>query len=170
MSLMSFADKQYIKSEVAIFPEVEREEIYEITGRYNISREATKPLVDELCRSADHWVRFMMDFELKLDKPNVSRAWISAATMGLSYFLGGLVPMIPYFAMNEATDALFVCIGITVVILLAFGYTKSWITLKSKRSPPGADCGQEYRGDVTVCLEYMCRRRILARCLRKFSS
>jgi hypothetical protein len=30
----------------------------------------------------------MMDFELKLEKPNVSRAWISAATMGTAYFIG----------------------------------------------------------------------------------
>jgi hypothetical protein len=32
--------------------------------------------------------QFMMNFELRLEKPNVSRAWISAATMGLSYFIG----------------------------------------------------------------------------------
>jgi hypothetical protein len=32
----------------------------------------------------------MMDFELKLEKANFSRAWISAATMGLSYFIGML--------------------------------------------------------------------------------
>lgn len=37
----------------------------------------------------------MMDFELKLEKPDVSRAWISAATMGLSYFIG-------MFIMNMA--------------------------------------------------------------------
>lgn len=30
----------------------------------------------------------MMDFELKLEKPNVSRAWISGLTMGLAYFIG----------------------------------------------------------------------------------
>jgi len=30
----------------------------------------------------------MMDFELKLEKPNGSRAWISAATMGAAYFIG----------------------------------------------------------------------------------
>ncbi|KAH8909414.1 vacuolar iron transporter [Coniochaeta sp. PMI_546] len=122
------------RTEVAVSPEVEREEVYEIMDRYNISRAASKPLVDELCRSPEQWVRFMMDFELKLEKPNVSRAWISAATMGMSYFLGGLVPMIPYFAMSDATKALFVSIGITVVILLAFGYIKSWITIKSKRA------------------------------------
>lgn len=34
--------------------------------------------------------QFMMDFELKLEKPNISRAWISAATMGAAYFIGKL--------------------------------------------------------------------------------
>ena len=32
-----------------------------------------------------------MDFELKLEAPNVSRAWISAATMGAAYFVGMFV-------------------------------------------------------------------------------
>jgi hypothetical protein len=32
----------------------------------------------------------MMDFELKLEKPNVFRAWISAGTMGAAYFIGML--------------------------------------------------------------------------------
>ena len=30
----------------------------------------------------------MMDFELKLEKPDTSRAWKSALTMGLAYFFG----------------------------------------------------------------------------------
>lgn len=36
--------------------------------------------------------------------------------------------MIPYFAMRNVTHALFVSIGITVVILLAFGYGKAHLT------------------------------------------
>jgi VIT1/CCC1 family predicted Fe2+/Mn2+ transporter len=76
----------------------------------------------------------MMDFELKLERPNVSRAWISAATMGAAYFMGGLIPMVPYFAMNNVTHALFVSIGITVVILLLFGYIKNYVTIGTKRS------------------------------------
>lgn len=92
----------------------------------------------------------MMDFELKLEKPNVSRAWISAAVMGLAYFIGkgpsarlekhakqsvgGLIPMIPYFAMRSTTHALFFSIGITVVILLAFGYVKNYVTIQTKRA------------------------------------
>lgn len=42
--------------------------------------------------------------------------------------------MIPYFAMTDVTHALFVSIGITVVVLLAFGFTKNYITVKTKRS------------------------------------
>jgi len=48
--------------------------------------------------------------------------------------LGGLIPMIPYFAIKDVTHALFVSIGITVVMLLAFGAVKNWLTIKSKRS------------------------------------
>lgn len=47
---------------------------------------------------------------------------------------GGLIPMIPYFAMKNVTHALFISIGITVVILLAFGFVKNYITIKTKRS------------------------------------
>jgi VIT1/CCC1 family predicted Fe2+/Mn2+ transporter len=42
--------------------------------------------------------------------------------------------MIPYFAMKNVTHALFVSIGITVVILLGFGFVKNYITIKTKRS------------------------------------
>ena len=42
-----------------------------------------------------------MDFELKIEKPNVSRAWISAGTMGLSYFIG-VCPLA--FAITQASN------------------------------------------------------------------
>jgi predicted membrane protein (TIGR00267 family) len=70
----------------------------------------------------------MMDFELRLEKPNRSTAWISALVMGLSYFLGGIIPMIPYFAFKNINHALFTSIGITVFILIVFGYLKGILT------------------------------------------
>jgi hypothetical protein len=43
-----------------------------------------------------------MDFELKLEKPKVSRAWISAGTMGAAYFIGAssLTLYPPYSTFN----------------------------------------------------------------------
>lgn len=70
----------------------------------------------------------MMDFELRLECPSAGRAWLSAATMGISYFIGGLIPMIPYFAVSKVVHALYISIGISVVILLLFGYVKAIVT------------------------------------------
>ncbi|KAK8075769.1 hypothetical protein PG997_010432 [Apiospora hydei] len=123
------------RDEVVRKPEAERQEIFDILGGYGISRRAAEPLVEELARGdPEEWVRFMMDFELRLEKPDANRAWISAVTMGLSYFVGGLVPMIPYFLMAKASEALLVSVGITVVILLVFGYIKNWVTIRNTRA------------------------------------
>lgn len=42
--------------------------------------------------------------------------------------------MVPYFAMQNVTHALFVSIGITVVILLVFGFVKNWVTVRTKKA------------------------------------
>jgi vacuolar iron transporter family protein len=120
--------------EVENVPDAERNEVYEILARYGVSKESADGVVRELCSDKKEWVRFMMDLELRLDEPELSRAWISAATMGLSYFIGGLIPMIPYFVMDVAREALFVSIAITVVILLAFGFVKSYVTVRNKKA------------------------------------
>lgn len=95
----------------------------------------------------------MMDFELKLTEPNRAGAWIEGLVMGVSYLLGntslnhssvlktltnatstgGLLPMIPYFAFKSTNDALFTSIGITVVILIVFGYGKSAVVGNTKK-------------------------------------
>ncbi|OCK86090.1 DUF125-domain-containing protein [Lepidopterella palustris CBS 459.81] len=122
------------KREVEEAPEAEEEEIYEIFAAYGMNRDTVLPIVEHLKGNKEMWVKFMMAFELNLQRPNVSRAWISALVMGLSYFLGGLVPMIPYFALHNVNDALFASIGITVVILLTFGYIKAIVTGTTKTS------------------------------------
>jgi VIT1/CCC1 family predicted Fe2+/Mn2+ transporter len=120
--------------EVDHVPDVERTEVFDILARYGVSRAAAEAVVRELCADKAQWVRFMMDLELRLDEPDVGRAWISAVTMGLSYFVGGLVPMVPYFVMEVAQEALLVSIGITAVILLGFGYVKSYVTIRNRKA------------------------------------
>jgi predicted membrane protein (TIGR00267 family) len=115
-------------------PEMERAEIYDILAEYGVSHAAAEPLVRELTADKERWVRFMMDFELRLPEPDVGRAWISAGTMGLSYFVGGLIPMLPYFFMDSAQRALLVSVVITVVILLLFGFMKNWVSIRTRKA------------------------------------
>jgi len=56
----------------------EREAIFDLLARYGLSRRAAEPLADELGRDPEAWLRFRMDFLLRLEKPAGSRAWISA--------------------------------------------------------------------------------------------
>ncbi|KAF2791812.1 DUF125-domain-containing protein [Melanomma pulvis-pyrius CBS 109.77] len=116
------------KREVRDMPLAEEQEIYAIFKKYGVERDSVVPIVDCLKGNEDMWVKFMMDFELQLERPNASRAWISALVMGLSYLLGGLIPMIPYFAFHNVNHALLTSIGITIVMLVTFGYLKAFLT------------------------------------------
>jgi VIT1/CCC1 family predicted Fe2+/Mn2+ transporter len=127
-------EKKREKEKVSTKPEVEIEGIYDVLAHYGISRNSSNAIVNDLVRDEDSWVRFMMDFKVKVKEPDVSRAWISGATMGFAYLIGGLLPMIPYFAIPNTTHALFVSIALTLMILLAFGFVKNYITVKTKRS------------------------------------
>ncbi|KAI8912486.1 Ccc1 family [Gorgonomyces haynaldii] len=111
--------------EVEHMPEREEEEIHEIFEEYGVQRETLNPLVEYLKSNPSIWVDFMMKFELGLERPNSNRTWISALTIGLSYFLGGLVPLIPYFFLQDAKIALYVSIGVTCLALFVFGYAKA---------------------------------------------
>ncbi|KAK9364967.1 Ccc1 family [Lipomyces kononenkoae] len=119
--------------EVDLVPEKEKEEIYEIFAQYEVDREACRGVVEALSRNKQLWVDFMMKFELELMEPESNRLWVSALTIGLSYMISGICPMIPYFAMTDATKALFVSIGITAFMLIAFGIFKSYMVATSPK-------------------------------------
>lgn len=67
----------------------------------------------------------MMKFELGIERPNPNRTWISAMTIGVSYFAGGIVPLVPYMLVEKAATALWISIGVTLVALFCFGYGKA---------------------------------------------
>jgi predicted membrane protein (TIGR00267 family) len=70
----------------------------------------------------------MMRFELGLEKPNPNRARNSALTIGFSYIVGGMIPLFPYFLVQDPVDGLMNSAGITLIALFVFGYFKSKIT------------------------------------------
>ena len=83
-----------------------------------------------LLRDPERLLEFLMKFHLQAIKPDSTRPAVSALTIGGSYLLGGLVPLIPYFCVKEKKVllALYWSIGIMAVALFAFGWTKTAIT------------------------------------------
>ncbi|KAI4752779.1 hypothetical protein E4T52_06852 [Aureobasidium sp. EXF-3400] len=132
------------KTEIEECPLEEEQEIYDIFAEYGIERCHVFMVVERLKQDPEMWVKFMMDFELKLTKPNRAGAWIE----------GGILPMIPYFAFKRTNDALFTSIGITVVILIVFGYGKSAIVGNPKKDSILSACYTLIVGVVAAGTSY----------------
>ncbi|WVW84256.1 hypothetical protein I302_106286 [Kwoniella bestiolae CBS 10118] len=71
---------------------------------------------------------FLLKFGEGLEEVPKSRLYISALTIGLSYFIGGLIPLIPYMITDTAEKGLIISAIVTGVILFIFGGFKTYFT------------------------------------------
>ena len=118
------SERRREEGEVTSVPEIEAREVEQIFASYGLTAAQSAPVVEGLRTRPDAWVDFMMRFELGLEKPDPRRALISAATIGGSYAVGGIIPLAPYFFVPNAHSALGVSAGLTVVALAIFGFVK----------------------------------------------
>lgn len=118
--------------EVEQVPEKEKQEVRDVFAEMGLSTEVQNHIADELVKDKQKWVDFMMKYELGLDKPEPKRARNSAFNIGLSYIVGGLVPLSPYFFVTNPEDGLKISAAITVVCLFIFGYFKAKVTGQNK--------------------------------------
>ncbi|WP_240907346.1 VIT1/CCC1 transporter family protein [Paludisphaera rhizosphaerae] len=115
-------------SEVVNFPQLEEAETIAIFEEYGLNPYQIEPILDAFRDRPEAWVDFMMRFELGLERPASNRALVSAATIGGSYIVGGLIPLGPYMLMQSTYGALAVSVVVTLLALLIFGYVKGRIT------------------------------------------
>ena len=90
-------------------------------------------VVGAIASDRQRWVDFMMRFELGLERPDPKRAPISAATIGGSYVIGGLIPLLPYMFTKDIGTALQISVAATGATLLCFGAVKGHFTGVNKR-------------------------------------
>jgi VIT1/CCC1 family predicted Fe2+/Mn2+ transporter len=114
--------------ETVELPEKETEEVADVFRGYGMPEADLAPVVKAICSDRKRWVDFMMRFELGFEEPDPKRARNSAATIAISYVLGGLVPLAPYVLMSELYRALSLSVGVTLVALFLFGYVKGSMT------------------------------------------
>src|SRR5687767_445524 len=84
----------------------EVEETKEFFANIGLSEELQEKATEEIAKDKKQWVDFMMKYELGLEKPDPKRAGKSALNIGLSYVVGGLVPLSPYFFISSPAEAL----------------------------------------------------------------
>ena len=77
--------------------------------------------------SEERTLRFLSKFDDSLgDASFESRgAYLSAATIAAGYFVGGFIPLVPYFFLHQIHRALLVSVAIMAVALFLFGFFKT---------------------------------------------
>ncbi|MFZ2905999.1 MAG: VIT1/CCC1 transporter family protein [Cyclobacteriaceae bacterium] len=114
--------------EIEKLHEVEIRETKEIFAEYGLDDETQEKIAREMAKNPKKWVDFMMRFELGLERPNKNRAHQSAFIIGLSYVVGGLIPLTAYFFTESSQQGLVYSSIITIFCLVGFGLIKSKLT------------------------------------------
>lgn len=60
-------------------------------------------------------------------EPPTNRAFTSALTIALGYFIGGFIPLLPYFFAADVLSGLYVSVAVMALALFAFGYGKTCV-------------------------------------------
>jgi VIT1/CCC1 family predicted Fe2+/Mn2+ transporter len=114
--------------EIERLPDIEREEVRVFFEGLGLSLSVQQQAVEELVKDKDRWANFMMKHELGLEEPDPKRARKSAFNIGTSYIVGGLIPLSPYFFVEDGLEGLKISSLVTLICLFIFGYFKSRLT------------------------------------------
>ncbi|CAG7658877.1 VIT1/CCC1 transporter family protein [Paenibacillus allorhizosphaerae] len=116
------------RREIVEVPEREKEEVAEILRSWGLREPDINSAVEAISENPDRWVDFMMKHELGLEEPEPKRARNSSLTIGLSYIVGGLIPLSPYMFIHQSRTALMTSVIATLIALFFFGYVKGRFT------------------------------------------
>jgi vacuolar iron transporter family protein len=122
------SERQREIRETVELPEKEADEVADIFRGYGMSEKDIAPVVSAIRADQNRWVDFMMRFELGYEEPDPKRARNSAATIAMSYIVGGMVPLSSYMVWDNLRTALTGSVAITLLALFIFGYVKGKLT------------------------------------------
>jgi VIT1/CCC1 family predicted Fe2+/Mn2+ transporter len=112
-------------NEVMSDPVKTRAVVQEIFTSYGLSEQGISDISDSLHRDEERLRNFVIKFHHKKDEPDCNQAWVSALTLGLSYFFGGFIPLMPYFITSDVRVAFNYSVAVMAVTLVVFGYVKT---------------------------------------------
>ncbi|KAJ8099400.1 VIT family-domain-containing protein [Lipomyces tetrasporus] len=109
------------------------EAVMEAMSEYGLAPSTVSAILGDLEKSPDEMVNFIMKFGRGMEEPPIGREFVSAATIGSAYFLGGFVPLFPYLFVHTVQDGLVLSSIIMVITLFIFGIAKTIFTGNNDR-------------------------------------
>ncbi|MGN6348609.1 MAG: VIT1/CCC1 transporter family protein [Candidatus Nitrosocosmicus sp.] len=123
--------------EIDHYPDKEREEIEEIYRSKGFSGAELDMVVNKIVSNREVWLKTMLTEELGLNLEIIGSPIKGAIVMFISFLMGGILPIIPYFIVKTGMFSNFIALLIAISISLIFSFLvgaikgkiakKSWI-------------------------------------------
>lgn len=99
---------------------------------FNLSAETIKMVCADIEQDENTVANFTVKMCNGLEEPSPDREVTSALTIGISYFLGGFVPLVPYFFTSTVYSGLIISVILMAVTLFLFGWIKTVVSIGSE--------------------------------------
>ncbi|MCY0876148.1 MAG: VIT1/CCC1 transporter family protein [Firmicutes bacterium] len=127
---LAHSEQEHERREILEQPELEKEELnllYQLKGF--TQNEATE-ISERLAGEPEQFLKAMSQEELGIHEDNAGNPWSSAGIGSLSTFIGGVLPLIPFFFM-AGTAAIIAAALVSIVAHFAVGAAKSIVTVRT---------------------------------------
>lgn len=117
-------------------PELINQDAAEIMFELGASEQTIALFLKDLDQTPKNLIDFVIRFGKGLEEPPAGREITSALTIGSGYFVGGFVPLLPYFFCDVVKTGLLISVVVMIITLFIFGFVKTSVSL-------GEDCGTQ---------------------------
>jgi vacuolar iron transporter family protein len=124
------SEVQREREEIARWPDRERDEIRGIYRGKGFRDKLLDDIVKHITAEPERWANVMMREELGFGADITEPPLRSGLTVGISYLLGAMVPVLPYVFVG-APLGIAISAGTTICVLFAVGAAKTLITGRS---------------------------------------
>lgn len=110
-------------------PELINQDAVDIMVELGASEQTIALFLKDLDETPKNLIDFVIRFGKGLEEPPAGREITSALTIGSGYFVGGFVPLLPYFFCDVVKTGLLISVVVMIITLFIFGYVKTSVSL-----------------------------------------
>lgn len=132
------ATQMQTRKKIMADPTRTEEDVKGIVDDFGLPEELCELVTRKLVEGEEERLeKFLMKFEHSLPEPPSNRALVCALTIAMGYFIGGFIPLLPYFFVgpDDVQKGLVLSACVMIVTLFVFGYAKTTVNGCSGMSP-----------------------------------
>ncbi len=95
--------------------------------RLELGKDMEDQVAFEIEKDTNEWNSYLHEHLSEAEPQHSSAVPQTAITIALSYIIGGIIPVLPYFLFADKTLARLNAVAASLLALLAFGFLKSYV-------------------------------------------